>query len=54
MVIRRAVYPLQWMRLMMSSCGMAVQKKGMLGVSVSKMKAPAMNIETVTLIGNNK
>jgi hypothetical protein len=55
MVIIRAVYPLQWMRLMMICCGMAVKKKGMLGVSVSKMKkAPAVNIETVTLIGNNR
>jgi len=29
-----SVYPMQWMRLMMICCGMAVKRMGMLGVSV--------------------
>jgi len=45
------VYPVQWMRLMMTCCGMAVKRLGMLGVSVRKMKALTVTIETVTLIG---
>ena len=32
-------------------CGMAVSRMGMLGVSVRKMKAPIVKMETVTLIG---
>jgi hypothetical protein len=31
--LRSAVYPMQWMRLMMICCGMAVKKVGMLGES---------------------
>jgi hypothetical protein len=43
---KSAVYPLQRMGLMIC-CGMAVKRTGMLGVSVRKMKAPTMKIETV-------
>jgi hypothetical protein len=42
------VYPKQWM---MICCGMAVKNMGMLGVSVRKMKALTVKMETVTLIG---
>jgi hypothetical protein len=34
--------------------GMTVKRMGMLGVSVRKMKALTLNIETVTLIGNDR
>jgi hypothetical protein len=37
-VLRKAVYPLQGMGLMVMCCGMAVKKMGKLGVSVRKMK----------------
>ena len=33
---------------------MALKRKGMLGVSVSKTKALTVKIKTVTLIGNNR
>jgi hypothetical protein len=33
------------------SCGVAVNRMGMLGVSVRKMKALTVTIKTVTLIG---
>jgi len=45
---KSAVYPLQWMGLMIC-CGMEVKRMGMLGVSVRKMKALTMKMETVTL-----
>jgi hypothetical protein len=35
------------------SCGMAVQRMGMSGMSARKMKALTMKIEAVTPIGNN-
>jgi len=35
-VLRSAVYPRQWMGLMMTCCGMAVKRMGMLGVSESE------------------
>jgi len=41
------------MRLMMICCEMLV-KRGMLGVSVRKMKALTMKMETVTLIGKGR
>ena len=37
--LRNAMYPLQWMRLMMLCCGTTVKRMGMLGVSVRKVKA---------------
>jgi len=38
-VLKNAVYPLQWMGLMVICCGMTVKGMGKLGVSVRKMKA---------------
>ena len=46
-----AIHPMQWMGLMMICCGMALKSMGMLGVSVSKMKALTVKVETVTLTG---
>jgi hypothetical protein len=51
MVLRSAVYPVQWMRLMMVCCGMAVKRMGMLAASAKKMKALTVKMETVILIG---
>jgi len=39
------------LKTLMISCGMAVRRMGMLGVSVRKMKALTVKMETVTLIG---
>ena len=41
---------------MVICCGMAVKRTEMLGVSVSKMKAPVLTakMEAVTLIGNGR
>jgi len=36
------------------SCGMTVRRMRMLGVSVRKMKALTMKLETVTLIGGGR
>jgi len=47
-ILRRAVYPMQWMRRTIC-CGMAVKKMGMLRVSVREMKAWPVNMESVTL-----
>ena len=33
---KSAIYPVQWMILMMICCGMAVKRIGMLGVNVRK------------------
>jgi len=49
--LRIVVYPVQWFRLMMICCGMAMKMLGMLGVSVRKMKALSVKIKTVILIG---
>jgi len=35
-------------------CGMAVKRLGVLGVSVRKMKALTVKMETVTLIGKGR
>ena len=51
---RSAVCPLQWMGLKMICCGVAVQRIGMLGVSVRKMKVLTVKMETVTLIGKGR
>jgi hypothetical protein len=48
------MYPMQWMRLIMMCCGMAVKRMGMLGVSVRKMKTQTVKVETVTLIGKGR
>jgi hypothetical protein len=37
-VTRSAVYPMQWVKLMVIYCGMAVKMMEMLGVSVRKIK----------------
>jgi hypothetical protein len=42
------------MRLMMICRGMAVKRTAMLGVSVRKMKALTVEVETVTLIGDDR
>ena len=42
---------MQWMRLKMIGCGMAVKRRGMLRMSVGKMKTLTVKMETVTLIG---
>jgi len=39
---------------MMICCGVAVQRMGMLGVSVRKSKALPVKIEIVTLIGKGR
>jgi hypothetical protein len=44
--LRTAPYPMQWIR-----CETAVKRMGMLGVSVRKMKALTVKMETGTLIG---
>ena len=49
-VLRSAVYPVQWKGLMLTCCEMAVKRMGMLGVSVRKMKALTVKVETVTLL----
>ena len=36
------------------SCGMVVKRMGMLGVSVRKMKALTVKMETVTQIGKGR
>ena len=38
----------------MICCGMAVRRMGMLGVSVKKMKALTVEVETVTLTGRGR
>jgi hypothetical protein len=52
MVLRSAVNPAQWMRLI--CCGMAVKRKGILGMSVRKMKGMTVKMETVTLAGKGR
>jgi hypothetical protein len=49
-----AIYPVQWMILMMICCGMAVKRIGMLGVNMRKMKALTVKMETVTLIDKGR
>jgi hypothetical protein len=45
---------MQWTGLLMICCGMAVRRMGMLGVSVRKMEALTVKMETVTLIGKGR
>jgi len=42
------------MGLMMIFCGMTLKRIGMLGVSVRKMKALTVKMETGTLIGKGR
>ena len=39
---------------MIICCGMIVKRMGMLGVSVRKLKALTVKVETVTLIGKGR
>jgi hypothetical protein len=54
MTLRSAIYPMQWMGLMMIYRAMTVNKMGMLGVSVRKVKALTVKMDTVTLIGKGR
>ena len=45
---------MKWMRLMMICCRVSLKRMGMLGVSVRKMKALTVKMETVTLIGQGR
>jgi len=47
--LRTALYPVQWIR-----CEMTVKRMGMLGVSVRKMKALTVKMETVILISKGR
>jgi hypothetical protein len=49
-----AVYPVQWIGLMVICCGMAGKGMGMLGVSAREMKALTVKMETVTLSGKGR
>jgi hypothetical protein len=53
-VLRSAIYPRQWMGLMMVCCGMVVKRLGILGVSVREMKALTVKMETVTPTGEGR
>jgi hypothetical protein len=48
-VLSSAVYLVQWMRLMMICCGMAVKRMEMLGASVRKKEALTVKTETIIL-----
>jgi hypothetical protein len=45
---------MQWMRLMIISCGMALKRIGMCRVSVRKMKALTIRMKTLTLVGTGR
>jgi len=45
---------MKWIELMTIYCGMAEKRMGMLGVSVKKMKALTVKMETVTTIGKGR
>jgi hypothetical protein len=42
------------MGMMIICCGMIVKRMGMLGVSVKKLEALTVEVETVTLIGKGR
>jgi hypothetical protein len=52
--VKGAVYPMQWMRLIMTCCGMAEQRMGMIDVGVRKIKALIVKMEIVALIGTGR
>jgi hypothetical protein len=54
MGFKSAVYSMQRMGLMLMCCGMAVKRMGVLGVSVWKMKALTVKMETMTLVGKGR
>ena len=45
---------MQWVRLMIIHCGMALKRMGMLRMSVRKMKTLTVKIESVKLIGKGR
>jgi hypothetical protein len=45
---------MEWVGLTMICCEMAVKRRGMSEVSVRKMKAWTVKMETVTLIGKGR
>ena len=51
---RSAVCHVQWMGLVMICCGVTEKRVGMLGVSVRKMKALTVRMETLTLSGKGR
>ena len=53
-VLRSAVYPMQWMELVMICCGMAVKRMGLLELNVRKMKAQTVKRERATLVGKGR
>ena len=50
MMYRSAVYPVEWMGLIMICCGMAVKMIGILGVSVRKITALIVKMQMATLV----
>ena len=52
--LKQCCISVQWMGLFVICCGMAVKWVGMLGVSVGKMKALTVQVETATLIGKGR
>jgi hypothetical protein len=46
------LHPVQWIGLIVICCGMAVNRIGMVGVSVGKIKA--LKVETLTLTGKGR
>jgi len=48
---KKCLCPLHWLGLMVIHFGMTVKRMVMLGVSVKKMKALTVKMETVTLTG---
>jgi len=44
----------QWMRLIVICCGMAVKRVGMLVVSAENIKALTVRVKTATLIGKGR
>jgi hypothetical protein len=45
---------MQWTGLLMICCGIAVNRMGMLGVSVREMKVLTVKVERVTLTGKGR
>jgi len=43
-----------WLGVMVVCCGMIVKRMGMLGMSVRKLKALTVKVETVTMIGKGR
>jgi len=52
--LRSVVHPIQRMSLRMMCCVVTVMWMGILGVSMKKMKALSLKLETVTVIGKGR